>query len=131
MKLSDEQAEQLSQLQLDLRKASQKIENEIADFNTNVNELWGNLVLTSLDDYNKVRQQAQEFVVATRNQIQAHYEEKSEKWQQSEKGEVYQQWIDLWSEVEAELAEINLTVQVETQELEFPSAIYELPREAD
>lgn len=72
MKLSDEQAEQLSQLQLDLRKASQKIENEIADFNTNVNELWGNLVLTSLDNYNKVRQQAQEFVVATRNQIQTH-----------------------------------------------------------
>ena len=91
MKLSDEQAEQLSQLQLDLRKASQKIENEIADFNTNVNELWGNLVLTSLDNYNKVRQQAQEFVVATRNQIKAHYEEKSEKWQQSEKGEVNQQ----------------------------------------
>ena len=125
MKLSHEQAEQLSQLQLDLRKASQKIENEIADFNTNVNELWGNLVLTSLDDYNKVRQQAQEFVVATRNQIQTTCVEKSEK------GEVHQQWIDLWEEVEAELEEIDLTVQVETQELEFPSAIYELPKEAD
>lgn len=119
--LTSKQAEQLSDLQEKLQSASEKVESAVADFNTNVSELWNDLVLESLNDYNNLVEQAREFVEDRSEQMQSQYEDKSEKWQQSEKGEAFQEWINEWEEAQSELEEIDLTMPVEVDTPNFPA----------
>lgn len=119
--LTSRQAEQLSDLQEKLQSASQRVESAIADFNANVSELWNDLVLESLNDYNNLVEQAKEFVEKRCEQMQSCYDGKSEKCQQSEKGEAYQEWLNQWDEAQMELEEIDLTMPVEIDTPDFPA----------
>lgn len=87
----------------------------IADFNANVSELWNDLVLESLNDYNNAVEQAKEFVEDRSEQMQSCYEDKSEK------GEAFQEWLNQWEEAETELEEIDLTMPVEVEEPDEPA----------
>jgi len=131
--LTSKQSEQLSDLQEKLQSASQKVESAVADFNSNVSELWNNLVLESLNDYNNLVEQAKEFVEDRSEQMQSFCDDKSEKGresfrgessprnvsQQSEKGEAFQEWLNAWEEAESELEEIDLTMPVEVDTPNF------------
>ncbi len=96
--LTSKQAEQLSDLLEKLQSASLRVESAVSDFNANVNELWGDLVLDSVNEYNNAVKQAQEFTKATAGLIQNYYDSQSEDWQQGEEGDAYQEWFDLWDE---------------------------------
>lgn len=115
--LTGKQAEQLSDLQEKLQSASQKIESAIADFNANVNELWGDLVLDSINEYNNLVKLAQQFAEVTTGKSQGYYNSQSEDWQQGDKGNAYQDWIDEWDE--ADLQEIELRMPDETDVPDF------------
>lgn len=129
--LNKEQQSKLSQLQSDLQDAQEKVESAIADFNTNINDLWANLVSDSLDNYNKLVQQANEFVEKTRSTMQSYYDERSEKWRIGDRGQDFQGWLVEWDSTELE--EIDLTMPEETDVPDFQAveAITELPSELD
>ncbi len=117
--LTSKQVEQLSDLQAKLQSSSQKVESAIADFNANVNELWGDLVLDSVNKYNNLVKQAQDFAEATAGNIQNYYNSQSEDWQQGNEGDAYQDWIDEWDE--ADLQEIEPVMPDETDVPDFPA----------
>lgn len=117
--LTSFQAEQLSDLQEKLQSASERVESAITDFNTSMSELWNDSVLESLNDYNTVVEQAREFVEERHDQMQSQYEDRSEKWQQSEKGEAFQEWLNEWEEAQSELEDIDLAMPVEVDTPDF------------
>lgn len=115
--LTKKQVQQLTDLQTDLQSASEKVESAIADFNANINELWGDLVLDELNEYNKLALQASEFAEQIQSQIQSYNENKSEEWQQSDLGVAYQEWLDEWDE--ADFIEIDAKMPDETDVPDF------------
>lgn len=127
--LNKEQLNNLTQLQSDLQDAQEKVESAISDFNANINELWANLVSDSLDDYNKLVQQATEFVDETRSTMQSYYDERSEKWQEGDRGQDFQSWLDEWDSTELEEIEMTMPEETDLPEFQAVEAIDELPTE--
>ncbi len=119
--LSSKQAERLTDLQEKLQSASQKVESAVAEYNTEVSKLWNDLVLESLNDYNNAVEQAKEFVKDRREQMESQYEDGSEKWQQSKRGDAFLEWINQWEEAATEIEEIDLIMPVEVDPLDFPA----------
>jgi hypothetical protein len=46
--------------------------------------------------YNEAIQNLNSFIAETRDEMQMYFDERSDKWQESEKGTYYQDWIDNW-----------------------------------
>jgi hypothetical protein len=66
--------------------------------------------------YNEAIQNLNSFIFEIREEMQMYFDDKSEKWQESDKGFAYQEWIENW-EVEFEeienFDEIELPVEAE------------------
>lgn len=127
--LSKKQVQQLSDLQADLQGAAEKVESAIADFNANINELWGNLVLDELNEYNRIAKQASSFAEQIRDQIQSYYDELSEDGQQSELGNAYQEWLEDWDEASFEQIDLRMPDETDVPEFNAVEVIDELPTE--
>jgi hypothetical protein len=46
--------------------------------------------------YNDVVENLNNFIEDQRSQMQNYFDGRSEKWQESDKGDAYQNWIDAW-----------------------------------
>lgn len=129
--LNKEQQSNLSQLQSDLQDAQEKVESAINDFNANINDLWANSVTESLDNYNKLVQQANEFVEETRDSMQTYYDERSEKWQEGERGQEFQSWLVEWDSTELEEIDVTMPEETDVPDFQAVEVIAELPSELD
>ncbi len=129
--LTNEQAEQLLNYQKKLQSASQRVESAVADFNANVKELWNDLVLESINEYNKLVMLAQEFTDETRHQIQESYDSQTQDWQLTVDGVSYSDWIDKWDNVYLEEIESKIPEEKEVPEFPAVKVINELSTEPD
>ncbi len=97
-KLDKAQSKQKDDLFQRLEKEGQKLEN-------------------ALNDYNCVIAEINSFMSDMREKMEEYQSEKSEKWQEGDKGEAYSNWISSW-ENELEEADIDLSTNLDTfQEL--------------
>jgi hypothetical protein len=48
------------------------------------------------DRYNTKIKELNQFIDDIRSDMQDYYDERSEKWQESDNGQMYQDWIDQW-----------------------------------
>lgn len=109
-----------------LEDAKSELENEIQRLIDGFNE-------THLDPFNAIIEEARGFVEDIANERTGEYDEKSERWQEGERGQAAYDWCQTWEQASFELDEIG---QVETPAIEFEAPditgmIDGLPREID
>lgn len=75
-------------------KAIQDLLQEYAD----IIEDGGNELETLVEEYNEVVSDVNDFCVDVSSSIEDYMNERSEKWQESEKAEAYQSWKDDWEQ---------------------------------
>jgi hypothetical protein len=63
---------------------------------------------TALTSYNEVVGEVTEFRDEVVSEMDDYYSNKSDKWQEGEKGEAYSSWKDQWESFEIEEVEIDL-----------------------
>jgi hypothetical protein len=82
----------------------------------------------ALDSYNEAIEAARNFVNGIAEPAREEYDNKSEKWQESEKGVEAGRWISEWEEINLEDADIDLPEPLEEIDpLELAAEMEDLP----
>ena len=76
--------------------AAEKVEAAITAFNEAL-EAAQQPVTEAMEAYNAALEEARGFAEQMVADMQSAYGDKSEKWQESERGQAYQNWIDEWA----------------------------------
>ncbi len=97
--LSKARATQKTEIVAKLYAEKDKVEALLADYNEAVIAL--NMATS---DFNAVVMEANEFRQAVVDSQQEYFDNRSEKWQESDAADEYQSWIDSWNQ---ELEEID------------------------
>ena len=100
-----------------LREARSVLDGAVADFNNAMQAEWEK-VSAAQDAYNEIRADAQSWMESVASDIQSYMDERSEKWQESDKAQEYDQWR---SEFEGDLEEASIE-QPDELELDIEDA---------
>jgi hypothetical protein len=90
-----------------------------------------NDVIPVEQEYNSVLEDVRAFAERIAERIESEIDEKSEKWQEGEKGEQAATWRDEWKD--ADFAEVDLDYPQDMEELALEDAerLEQLPQEAE
>jgi methyl-accepting chemotaxis protein len=88
-RLNQQQVAQIEELEQQIEEARDLAEQRIEDMNEAINEL---------------RSLAEELA----DDAEGYYDERSESWQESDRGDDYQSWIDEWRELADSLEDAEL-----------------------
>lgn len=102
MQLGKDLRSRHSELQMSLRKAEQRLRMDIVGANVELGSLLGQLA-HSVSKYNEARKRAAEFANEVSADAREKLEERSERWQQSEKGEALLLFAEQWEEAASSL----------------------------
>ena len=126
-KLSREQKQQKARLEALHLSRAEALQTAIQAFNERMAEEWQKVYVVA-DEYNDVVVLANDFIASVQGEQEAHLEDKSEKWQESDAGSAYLEWMDAW-DVELETCELEEPNPLEVPELIEESMLTELPEE--
>lgn len=82
------------------------LNDAIEKFNGYVADAWRELE-DAVTDYNGALSDARDFVERVKDEFTSEYDEKSEKWQEGDKGTAAREWIDSFDNVELDDAELE------------------------
>ena len=80
-----------------LTETYEKLDAAVSTFNAAMEEAWEK-VQEALDEHNTAIESANEWRGDIAQQMQDYYDNRSEKWQESDKGSEYEQWKSEWEE---------------------------------
>jgi hypothetical protein len=106
-KLSAEQTRARDALAVRLEEERAKVDTAVTDFNDALT-IARNTLQEALDAYNGVLSEARFFAADVSQDWENDFEEKSERWQESEKGEGVREMIEAWQNVDLEDLEIDM-----------------------
>lgn len=101
-------AEQLSETGEDLQEAIQRFNQHLRSANEEVQTLQ--------DRFNELVQEAQSFVQTVHDEQEAYRDERSDRWQEGDAGQAYEEWMDAWS-IELEEVDLALPEEIEIDSL--------------
>ena len=113
-----------------LEEAAKNVDAAITTFNHVLQDARP-AVEQALENYNDALLQVREFCEQVAIDQQNFFDDKSEKWQESDRGQVYQGWINEWSNIVLEDAEVALPDKVEVPDLSDPDILKDLPEKVD
>lgn len=116
-KIDKTQQAELSRLDQELDAAGDKLIEAIQTFNTWKQEWWQK-VAEAQEAYNALVSEAKELVEGLRDEVETYYDERSEKWQESDRGQVYQGWLQEFQQIDLEEADLE-----EPPELDIPDCL--------
>jgi uncharacterized coiled-coil DUF342 family protein len=93
--LGKKDAKRKAELVGEIQDKAGELSTAVAKFNEELAKLREDLTAT-ITEYNEVVQTAEEFRADMLSQMQSYFDEKSERWQEGEAGQAYQQWINDW-----------------------------------
>lgn len=93
---TNDQIRQLRNHSKKLEELEKKIEAGIRKYNQTLSELF-NQIQADKQDYESELEETNEFLESVHSEMQEYFDERSEKWQESEKGSAYQDWMDEWN----------------------------------
>lgn len=130
-KLDKQDTARRNELAADLREAKGKIEDAIAVYNAAVAEARKPLE-EALAGYNEVVETARGWAEDIANQADNDISEKSDRWQESDKGTAATEWKDAWEGAEIEELEITFPDDISSDDITDMADILEaLPVEAE
>lgn len=133
-KLAAAQQKEMMRLSSSLDVRKNDVSQRIADFNTKIQELideFNSEISQIVQSYNDVASEANAFVEEVKNAQQEYYDERSEKWQESDRGSEYQDWMNEW-DIEIEEVEVEEAHFDEIDEPDIDLEVFEaLPTSVD
>ena len=127
-KFTDEQLQEHADIIEKLREAKSKLETSVSKFNDLVASESAE-VQAELDDYNELVDSAEEFRTQVVGDMNEHYYDKSDKWQESEKGQAYLEWISDWDNADLAPIEIEFPDPIDEPELHHDESFGQLATE--
>jgi len=106
-KLSKEQVSAVTATIESCSEIQQKIERLIEGYNQRVEE-FNDALQPVLDEYNEKVAAIREIYQEAANDAQSYFDERSDTWQEGEKGEVYAEWINQLENVDLEDLEVEV-----------------------
>jgi hypothetical protein len=126
-RLTKEELKTHDDLVLALTETANKLHETVAQFNAMMTEAWS-AVEQMQNRYNEQVQHAQKFVDAVYASRHDEYDNKSEKWQDSDDGQSVYLWLEEWN-ITLEESDLELPETIEVIGLSV-SDLEELPTEA-
>jgi DNA anti-recombination protein RmuC len=117
-KLDKSRLSRRSEIAAELREKGEALVNAVDAFNEAMGKA-AESVKTALDDYNAVVRKAGEFRDEVVSEMEQHYEDRSDKWQEGERGTAYGDWKSNWEEMAIEDLEVELPDDVDQPDLEL------------
>lgn len=93
------------------------LDKAVADFNSAMSEAWGE-VGAAVESYNEEVTKARDFASEIAGDIESYYDDKSDKWKESERGESYSSWKDEWQGISLDDLELEQPSEIEIEEPE-------------
>jgi chromosome segregation ATPase len=81
-------------------------------------------------DYNEAVEEAKGFAEEIANRVEGEYDEKSEKWQEGEKGQAAAELRDAWQTIDMEPIELEWPEDLAIEDPDHAPELSELPTEA-
>jgi hypothetical protein len=128
VKLSRTDAARKRELVDGLRAAQEGLEAAARDFNQAVDAAAGPLEAAT-NKYNEALAEAREFAEGVASDIESHYDDKSERWQEGERGQAVQEMLGEWQGFDAEDLDVHRPEEYELPDGLAADALESLPEE--
>lgn len=130
-KLTKQEIKQRNELVDELEAEKNKLDDAVRVFNEALEKARNELLIV-LTDYNATVEDARNFVADIVSQAENDVGEKSERWQESERGQAVGEWVEAWRNVERELSEVELELpeDIEPDMPEHDTQLGDAPEEA-
>jgi len=130
-KLSKAQIKERDDLSAKLSEAGDVLNAAITKYNEAIKAAYED-VEKAMSEFNTAVIEARDFVEQVHSDIENYYDDKSEKWQESERGQNYSSWRDAWSEAISELNEVEYSEPDSFDEADIPDEVIDcLPTECE
>ena len=113
-----------------LSAGREAVEAAISAYNDMLDTAWA-AVAKSIDDYNEILFDARDFCETASADWRGEWEDKSEKWQEGERGQAAAEWIDTWEGVSLDDIDADRPDDVEAPEMEHAEELGGLPDEVE
>jgi|SRR5215467_830978 len=100
----------------------------VTEYNDALEALWEEKIGPALEAYNEAVDAANQWRGDIASDMQNYYDERSEKWQEGDKGSAYSDWKDEWSE-EFDQVELDKPDAVECDPTDYAVVLRENLRE--
>lgn len=132
MKLSREEDKQRDRIAAELGEAVAAVESAVAEYNGMLATI-REPVAAALATLNAKLEEARGFASGIVDEAREEFDGKSERWQESDKGQAVSSWLDQWDEAASALddVEIEFPDDIEFDEPGAASTLLELPREPE
>lgn len=121
-RLSKQEQQQRDSLVEAMLTARNKVCDAVDEYNNKISELWQPLE-DALTEYNNAVTDAQNFRDEIVGQMDDYIGERSEKWQEGDAGQAYQEWKDSWEALSLEPFEVDQPEGIDLPEIEGPEAL--------
>lgn len=127
-KLSKDQIKRRDEIMDDLQEKSEALESAVEKYNEALDEIRGD-VEVALEAYNESLADAQEFVEEIASDANQAIEEKSERWQEGERGQEALSFKEAWEQISVEGASIDFPDPIEFDGVDYAEEIGNAPDE--
>ena len=123
-KLDKSQQQQRNMLTARAKSAYSDLEKAISDANAAIA-----LANEKLETYNEVAEDAKTFRDEIKDEMDSYYDDRTEKWQDSDAGDFYRNWKDAWEAQDFD--KLDAFEELETPEATNSSGLDNLPSEVE
>jgi hypothetical protein len=127
-KLSAGYHKRLDEAEVKVRQAMEELTEAVEGWNEMVRTKWETDVNSFLADYQGAVSEANELRDQIHSEMVEYFDNKSEGWQQGDRGDAYQTWMDEWDH-EFATFEIEAPEEIDTPEDDVADLMEQLPRE--
>lgn len=110
----------------ELHKRAGKVQDAVTEYNSAV-EAAKAAVESALAEYNETLAEAKGFAEDIVSQAEGEFDDKSERWQEGERGEQAREWIDAWTEVDFEDMSVDYPDEMSDFEPDHADTLEGLP----
>lgn len=125
-RLSKAQVDERGRIVSKLRATAAKVEKAI----TACNEMRDH-VQQAVDAYNELVQEAETYTRQIAEEIESHFQERSEQWQGSDRGQANQDWMDQWSSASFDAIDVDVPEEIDVPDFAAADTLEELASEPD
>lgn len=111
-----------------LNEQKLKVAEAIDEYNAVAREAFAK-VKDAVSDYNAILLNVDEWHAGINGDQQNYYDERSEKWQEGEKGQAYEGWKQQWEDIALDEIELDEPDDFEVPEMEHANELEALPGE--
>lgn len=102
----------------ELSTAFQDLEMAVEAFNNGLEKLWNEQIVAAVDAYNEKLIAAREWAQGIADDAQNYIDEKSEKWQEGDKGQQVIAFAESWREFSPEEIELDKPEELSLDDIE-------------